>query len=69
MLSDVEDFIEFSEENISWQKRREIRRTKQECNDAEIEDPYLKAQFREQKLDGVEFRFEVSLKQGSATLR
>lgn len=63
MLGDVEDFIEFSESNIGWQKHRELRRAEQECNSAEFDDPHLEAQYRDQTLQGVEFRFEVSLTQ------
>lgn len=63
MLGDVEDFIEFSESNIGWQKHRELRRAEQECNDAEFDDPHLEAQYRDQTLEGVEYRFEISLKQ------
>ena len=63
MLGDVEDFIEFSESNIGWQKRRELRRAEQECNDTEFDDPQLEAQYRDQTLEGVEYRFEISLKQ------
>jgi len=63
MLGDVEDFIEFSESNIGWQKHRELRRAERECNNAEFEDPRLEAQYRDQTLEGVEFRFEVSLTQ------
>ena len=37
MLGDVEDFIEFSESNIGWQKHRELRRAEQECNDTEFQ--------------------------------
>ena len=63
MLGDVEDFIEFSENNIGWQKHRELRRAEQECNDTEFADPRLEAQYRDQMLNGVEFRFGVSLTQ------
>lgn len=63
MLGDVEDFIEFSESNIGWQKHRELRRAEQECNNAEFDDPHQEAQYRDQTLQGVEFRFEVSLTQ------
>lgn len=63
MLGDVEDFIEFSESNIGWQKHRELRRAEQECNDAQFDAPHLEAQYRDQTLEGVEYRFEVSLKQ------
>lgn len=63
MLGDVEDFIEFSESNIGWQKHRELRRAKQECDDTDLDDPHLAAQYRDQTLEGVEYRFEISLKQ------
>lgn len=63
MLEDVEDFIEFSESNIGSQKHRELRRAEQECNDADFDAPHLEAQYRYQTLEGVEYRFEVSLKQ------
>jgi hypothetical protein len=63
MLGDIEDFIEFSESNIGWQKHRELRRAEQECNDTGFEDPHLEAQYRDQMLEGVQFRFEVSLTQ------
>jgi hypothetical protein len=63
MLGDVEDFIGFSESNIGWQKHRELRRTEQECNDTEFNAPRLEAQYRDQMLEGVEYRFDVSLTQ------
>lgn len=63
MLGDVEDFIEFSESNIGWQKHRELRRAEQECDDADFDDPHLEVQYRDQTLEGVKYRFEVSLKQ------
>lgn len=63
MLGDVEDFIEFSQSNISWQKHREIRRAEQESDGIGFDNPYDEAQYRDQVLAGVEFRFEVSLTQ------
>jgi hypothetical protein len=63
MLGDVEDFIEFSESNIGWQKYRELRRAEQECDAAHFDDPHLGAQYRGQTLEGVEYRFEISLRQ------
>ncbi|MBM3391222.1 MAG: hypothetical protein FJY34_04500 [Betaproteobacteria bacterium] len=63
MLGDLEDFIEFSESNIGWQKRRELRRAEQECSSVEFEEPGMEAQYRDQVLQGVEYRFEVSLRQ------
>lgn len=63
MLGDVEDFIEFSETNIRWQKLRELRRAEQDCKDINWDDPGLEAQYRDHKLEGVEYRFDVSLTQ------
>lgn len=63
MIGDVEDFIEFSESNIRSQKHHERRRTEQECNDVGFDDPHDEAAYRSQRLEGVEFRFEVSLTQ------
>jgi hypothetical protein len=63
ILGDVEDFIEFSEGNIDRQKAEELQRTTQECDALELDDPHFATQYREQKLEGVEYRFEVSLRQ------
>lgn len=63
MLSDIEDFIDFSETNIDWQKRREIRRVEIACSDEHFDDPREAAQFHAQTIDGVLYRFEVSLTQ------
>lgn len=63
MLGDIEDFIDFSESNIDWQKRREIRRTEHECSEDQFDDPHFAAQYRDQKLEGVAYRFDVSLTQ------
>lgn len=63
MLGDIEDFIEFSESNIKWQKHRELRRAEHECNIGKFDNPSIEAQFRDQTLEGVEYRFEVNLKQ------
>lgn len=63
MLGDVEDFINFSEANIDWQKKRELRRAEQEFDEEQFDDAYFAAQYRDQSLKGVEYRFEVSLTQ------
>lgn len=63
MLGDIEDFIELSESNIGWQKHQELRRAEEKCNDIGFDDPLLEAQYRDQMLEGVQFRFEVSLTQ------
>ena len=63
MLGDIEDFIEFSESNIGWQRNRELRRAEQECDETEFDDPQDEGQYRDQMLEGVKFRFDVSLTQ------
>jgi len=63
MLGDVEDFVEFSERNMEWQKYRELRRAEREFEEEDFDDPRIEAQYRDQTLEGVEYRFEVSLKQ------
>ena len=63
MLSDIEDFIDFSESNIDWQKRREIRHAETACTDEHFDDPREEAQFHSQTIDGVLYRFEVTLVQ------
>lgn len=63
MLGDIEDFIEFSEVNIDWQKRRELSRVELACAEEEFDDPHEAAQYHAQTIDGVVYRFEVSLAQ------
>lgn len=63
MFGDVENFVEFSESNIEWQKHRELRRAEHECDVGEFDDPSIEVHYRDQTLEGVEYRFEVSLKQ------
>jgi hypothetical protein len=63
MLGDVEDFIAFSEGNIEWQKRRELRRAARECDEERFDDPHFAEQYRVQTIEGVAYRFDVSLTQ------
>lgn len=63
MLGDIEDFIDFSEGNIEWQRRRELRRAERECDDEQFDDPHFAAQYRAQTIEGVAYRFDVSLTQ------
>lgn len=63
MLGDIEDFIDFSESNIDQQKRRELRRAERECKEVRFEDSNIAAQYYFQTIDGVAYRFEVSLTQ------
>ena len=50
MLRDVEDFIDFSEDNIAWQKRRELRRAERDCDDEHFDDPHFAVQYRDQTI-------------------
>lgn len=60
MLSDIEDFIEFSECNIEWKKRCELQR--EQLNfDKEPIDPQFASQYRDQVIESVAYRFDVSL--------
>jgi len=65
MLSDVIAFLEFSESNLSWQRRREMRKAKHEGDTAkfEPEDEHLEGQYRQHLIDNVEYWFDVSLSQ------
>lgn len=61
MLGDLEDFIEFSESNIGWQKHRELRRA--ECDCDKFDNSNDESQYRYQTIEGVKYRFDVSLTQ------
>ena len=63
LLGDIEDFIDFSEANIDWQLKRELRRLKAEHEKVIIDDPHMDAQYKDQQLEGAEYRFNVSLAQ------
>ena len=63
LLGDIEDFIDFSEANIEWQLKRELRRLKTEHAEVIIDDPYTDAQYKDQQIEGTEYRFNVSLAQ------
>ena len=65
MLSGVIDFLEFSESNLSWQRRREMRKAKHEGDTAkfEPEDEYLEGSYLQHLIENVEYWFDVSLSQ------
>jgi DNA primase large subunit len=63
LLGDVEDFLDFSEASIDSQSRRESRRVAAECDGHEFEDPLDGERYREQRLEGVDYRFKISLTQ------
>jgi hypothetical protein len=65
MLSGVIDFLEFSEGNLSWQRRREMRKAKHEGDTIkfDLENQHLEAQYRHHLIENVEYWFDVSLSQ------
>lgn len=63
MLNDIEDFIEFSENNIDWQRRRELRYAKNSSDHFEFDGPREAVQCQVQTIDGIRYRFEVILTQ------
>ena len=65
MLSGIVDFLEFSESNLEWQRRREIRKAREQGEAAEFEpeDEHLAETYRQHLIDGAEYRFDVSLSQ------
>jgi len=65
LLSGIVDFLAFSERNLSWQRRREVRRAQQEAADLEIEpeDAYFLSQARAQIIESAKLRFDIGLSQ------
>lgn len=65
MLSGVVDYLEFSEKNLSWQRRREMKYAKEEGDKAifEEKDAHLAPSYRSQLIEAVEYRFDVTLSQ------
>lgn len=63
LLGDVEDFLDFSEANIECQAKRELRAVAAECDGMEFEDPLDTVRYREHRVEGVQYRFNVSLTQ------
>ncbi len=63
MLDDVLDFLEFSENNLSWQKERELRKARSEAEKEQFEDEYVRAQFRGHSEDNVTYWFDMILAQ------
>ncbi len=65
MLSGVVDFLEFSENNLSWQREREIKKARDEAATVEFAPPdeHLVDQYRSQLIEAAEYRFDVSLSQ------
>lgn len=65
MLSGVVDYLEFSEDNLSWQKKRDIERAKSEGDNAifEAKHQHLAGDYRLQLIEAAEYRFDVTLSQ------
>jgi hypothetical protein len=65
LLSGVVDFLEFSERNLDWQRRREIERARQEAEALDFgpEDADLLPSARRQLVESAELRFDIGLSQ------
>jgi len=65
LLSGVVDFLEFSEGNLSWQRRRDLRRAENEAAalDFEPQDAHLLPRARDQIIEGAKYRFDFGLSQ------
>lgn len=65
MLNNVIDFLEFSEGNLAWQRRREVRRAEVDALSEEFspEDLHLRGQYIIQTIEDAEYRFDVNLSQ------
>jgi hypothetical protein len=63
MLSDIEDFIELSEKNIDEQKQQELQVAERKYAEEQFEDPHLADQYYDQMIEGIAYRFDVSLTQ------
>ncbi len=65
LLGGIVDYLEFSEQNLSWQRQRERRRAEEEALSLEFdeEDAHLLPQARAQIVEGAEYRFDIGLSQ------
>jgi len=65
MLSGVVDYLEFSEENLAWQRRRETKIAKTDGDNAifEEEHAHLADSYKTQLIESAEYRFDVTLSQ------
>lgn len=65
LLRGVADFLEFSEGNLYWQRRRELKKAEEDAASLKFEpqDAYLLPQARAQIIEGAEYRFDFALSQ------
>lgn len=65
LLSGIVDFLEFSERNLNWQRRREIQRARQEAEELDFGPEYahLLPEARRQLVESAELRFDIGLSQ------
>lgn len=65
LLSGTVDFLEFSEHNLAWQRRRELQRAQERANALKFapEDDHLLPRAREQIIESAELRFDIGLSQ------
>ena len=58
MLDDLRSFLDFSEQNIQWQKKRELHRVQRECDKKLLENPDLGPTYSESHCEDVQRRFD-----------
>ena len=65
LLSGIVDFLEFSEQNLNWQRRRAIERARQEAEELDFgpEDTHLLPKARRQLVESAELHFDIGLSQ------
>lgn len=65
LLSGIVDYLEFSEQNLAWQRARDVRRAQVEAESLELgpEDAYLLTHARKQIVESAELHFDIGLSQ------
>ncbi len=61
MLDDLKSFIDFSEQNVQWQRKRELLRIERECEAKLQEDPDLGPSYLESQREELHRRFDSLL--------
>ena len=65
LLHGIVDYLEFSERNLVWQRRREVVRATEEAKVLDIgpENARYLAQAQDDLIEGAKYRFDLSLSQ------
>jgi hypothetical protein len=61
MLDDLKSFLDFSEQNVQWQRKRELYRIERDCETKLLEDPDLGPAYPESQREEVHRRFDSLL--------